>query len=35
MNFFVYPYAEVDGKTHEAIDRTFLFADQAHPHTPG
>jgi len=30
VNFFVYPYAEVDGKPYEAIDRKFLFADQAH-----
>ena len=25
LNFFVYPYAEVDGKPHEAIDRKFTF----------
>jgi transglutaminase-like putative cysteine protease len=29
VNFFVYPYAEVDGKPYEAIDRKFLFADRA------
>jgi transglutaminase-like putative cysteine protease len=28
LNFFVYPYAEVDGKKHEAIDRKFGYADQ-------
>jgi transglutaminase-like putative cysteine protease len=28
LNFFVYPYAEVDGKPHEAIDRKFTFADR-------
>lgn len=27
LNFFVYPYAEVDGRPHEAIDRKFLFRD--------
>jgi transglutaminase-like putative cysteine protease len=27
LNFFVYPYAEVDGKKHEGIDRKFSFAD--------
>src|SRR4051812_23850140 len=27
LNFFVYPYAEVDGKPHEAIGRTFSFRD--------
>jgi transglutaminase-like putative cysteine protease len=28
LNFFVYPYAEVDGKPHDAIDRKFTFADR-------
>jgi transglutaminase-like putative cysteine protease len=28
LNFFVYPYAEVDGKPHEAIDHKFTFADR-------
>jgi transglutaminase-like putative cysteine protease len=27
LNFFVYPYAEADGKPHEAIDRKFSFRD--------
>jgi hypothetical protein len=27
LNFFVYPYAEVDGKPHEAINRKFAFRD--------
>jgi transglutaminase-like putative cysteine protease len=27
LNFFIYPYAEVDGKPHEAIDREFSFRD--------
>ena len=31
MNFFVYPYAEVDGKPHEAIDRKFTFTDRERP----
>ncbi len=29
INFFVYPYAEIDGKPFEAIDRKFTFADRA------
>ena len=29
LNFFVYPYAEVDGKPHEVIDRTLTFTDRA------
>ena len=28
LNFFVYPYAEVDGRPHEAIDRRFTFTDR-------
>ena len=28
LNFFVYPYAEVDGRPHEAIDRKFTFTDR-------
>ncbi len=31
LNFFVYPYAEVDGKPHRAIDRRFSFADRRLP----
>ena len=31
LNFFVYPYAEVDGKPHEAIDRKFTFRDRERP----
>jgi transglutaminase-like putative cysteine protease len=27
LNFFIYPYAEVDGLPHEAIDRTLRFRD--------
>jgi transglutaminase-like putative cysteine protease len=29
INFFVYPYAEIDGKPYEAIDRKFTFTDRA------
>ena len=29
LNFFVYPYAEVDGNPFEAIDRKFTFTDRA------
>lgn len=28
LNFFVYPYAELDGKPHDAIDRKITFADR-------
>jgi transglutaminase-like putative cysteine protease len=31
LNFFVYPYAEVDGRPHEAIDHKFKFADRERP----
>jgi hypothetical protein len=27
INYFIYPYAEVDGRTHTAIDRTFRYQD--------
>lgn len=27
LNFFVYPYAEVDGKKHDAVERRFTFQD--------
>jgi transglutaminase-like putative cysteine protease len=27
LNYFIYPYAEVDGKKHEAVDRKFSFTD--------
>jgi transglutaminase-like putative cysteine protease len=28
LNYFVYPYIEVDGKPHAAFDKQFAFADQ-------
>jgi transglutaminase-like putative cysteine protease len=28
MNYFIYPYVEVDGKPHTAIDKQFAFADK-------
>ena len=28
LNFFVYPYAELDGRPHHAIDRKFTFTDR-------
>jgi transglutaminase-like putative cysteine protease len=28
LNFFAYPYAELDGRPHDAIDRKFTFTDQ-------
>jgi len=27
LNFFIYPYAEVDGKKHSAVDQRFMFVD--------
>jgi transglutaminase-like putative cysteine protease len=33
LNFFVYPYAEVDGRSHAAIDRKFTFTDRERPRT--
>lgn len=27
VNFFIYPYAEVDGKTHTAVDKEFAYRD--------
>lgn len=27
LNFFIYPYAEVDGKPHQGVDHSFTFAD--------
>jgi transglutaminase-like putative cysteine protease len=31
LNFFVYPYAEVDGRPHEGIDRKFTFSVRLDP----
>ncbi len=31
LNFFVDPYAEVDGQPHDAIDRKITFSDQERP----
>ena len=31
LNFFVYPYVEVDGRPHEAIDRKFTFTNRERP----
>ena len=28
LNFFVYPYAEVDGRPHDTIERTITFRDR-------
>jgi hypothetical protein len=27
INYFIYPYAEIDGRTHTAIDKTFRYQD--------
>lgn len=29
LNFFIYPYAEVDGKTHAGVKKTFAYRDLA------
>ena len=29
LNFFVYPYAELDGRPHDAVDHRFTFTDRA------
>jgi transglutaminase-like putative cysteine protease len=31
LNFFVYPYAEVDGRPHDAIEHKFTFNDRDRP----
>jgi transglutaminase-like putative cysteine protease len=31
LNFFVYPYAEVDGRSHDAVDLKFTFSDRERP----
>ncbi len=31
LNFFVYPYAEVDGKPHDAVDHKFTFIERERP----
>lgn len=31
LNFFVYPYAEIDGKPHESIERKITFTDRENP----
>ena len=28
LNYFVYPYVEVDGKPYTAVDKQFAFADK-------
>ena len=28
LNFFIYPYAEVDGKPFDGVDRKFGYADE-------
>jgi transglutaminase-like putative cysteine protease len=35
LNYFVYPYAEVDGKPHEAVERKFAFTDRDRPSLGG
>ena len=29
LNYFIYPYVEVDGKAHTAVDKQFAFADKS------
>jgi transglutaminase-like putative cysteine protease len=31
LNFFVYPYVEVDGRPHDAVDLKFTFTDRGRP----
>src|SRR4029077_13646546 len=33
LNFFIHPYAEVDGRPHKAIDRKITFVDRERPST--
>jgi transglutaminase-like putative cysteine protease len=33
LNFFIYPYAEVDGRPHDGVDHTFTFVDRDEPST--
>jgi hypothetical protein len=33
LNYFVYPYVEVDGKTYESIGRKFSFAEVSEQNT--
>jgi hypothetical protein len=28
LNYFIYPYVEVDGKPHDAIDKKFVFREK-------
>ena len=34
LNFFIYPYAEVDGAKHDAVERRFFYRDIDSPGTP-
>lgn len=34
INYFVYPYAEVNGKPYAAIEKTFSYRDKAAAATP-
>ncbi|MHC5537229.1 transglutaminase-like domain-containing protein [Singulisphaera rosea] len=35
LNFFIYPYAEIDGKPHEGVAHSFTFADlESRPEDP-
>jgi transglutaminase-like putative cysteine protease len=35
LNYFIYPYAEVDGKAYASIDQSFAYRDLAPPSTSG
>jgi transglutaminase-like putative cysteine protease len=34
LNYFVYPYAEVDGKAHEGVEKSFAYRDLTPPPAP-
>jgi hypothetical protein len=35
LNFFIYPYAEVDGSSHDAVDHNFRYRDLQPPGSDG
>jgi hypothetical protein len=30
LNYFIYPYAEVDGKPYEKLEKKFAFSNSGH-----
>jgi transglutaminase-like putative cysteine protease len=35
LNYFIYPYAEIDGKAFASIDKSFAYRDLSAPSTGG